>query len=416
MKKIIIILSWLLVAGCASLERSLIKDIVDTGKVSLNRCEVEGFEYGGVDSALDGGQVLKLLMIHGVGTHHPGYSMRLQENLAGNIGFNVVSRLPKNVTLLDPADGETEIGNLRVTYWQNKASGKRMLFYELTWSMITAPDKEIIAFDTEERYSKFRVPFNNTMKVFLDNTLPDPLVYEVDRSDLILKSGKQSLCWMLKTGWNDVPDGQKAVCALTPEERIAGLAGQNLMFVTHSLGSKILMDTLTAEADEVAAAGNRAGRFAAVRKLQQKEITVFMLANQLPILQIGHPLPKIHNQTDAYCFKGGSRYGRRLFKGVNIVAFSDPNDILSYAIPQTFADKYLDSRICPRVTNVSVNVAPEISAFGFGVVDPVAAHTEYDNSPKVINLITRGTLNFGADEDLNGQCRFIRMEKDNKMR
>ena len=83
MKKIIIILSWLLVAGCASLERSLVKDIVDTGKVSLNRCEVEGFEYGGVDSALDGGQVLKLLMIHGVGTHHPGYSMRLQENLAG---------------------------------------------------------------------------------------------------------------------------------------------------------------------------------------------------------------------------------------------------------------------------------------------------------------------------------------------
>lgn len=88
-------MSWLLVAGCASLERSLVKDIVDTGKVRLNRCEVEGFEYGGVDSALDGGQVLKLLMIHGVGTHHPGYSMRLQENLADNIGFNVVSRLPK---------------------------------------------------------------------------------------------------------------------------------------------------------------------------------------------------------------------------------------------------------------------------------------------------------------------------------
>ena len=71
-----------------------------------------------------------------------------------------------------------------------------------------------------------------------------------------------------KTGWNDVPDGRKAVCALTPEERIAGLAGQNLMFVTHSLGSKILMDTLTAEADEVASVENRAGRLAAVRPLR----------------------------------------------------------------------------------------------------------------------------------------------------
>ena len=135
---------------------------------------------------------------------------------------------------------------------------------------------------------------------------------------------------MRKSVWKVVPDGRIAVCALTPEERIAGLAGQNLMFVTHSLGSKILMDTLTAEADEVASVENRTGRLAAVRKLQQKEITVFMLANQLPILQIGHPLPKVHNQTDAYCFKGGSRYGSRLFKGVNIVAFSDPNDILPY--------------------------------------------------------------------------------------
>lgn len=47
------------------------------------------------------------------------------------------------------------------------------------------------------------------MKVFLDNTLPDPLVYEVDRSDLILKSGKQSLCWMLKTAGMMFPTVRK---------------------------------------------------------------------------------------------------------------------------------------------------------------------------------------------------------------
>lgn len=98
------------------------------------------------------------------------------------------------------------------------------------------------------------------------------------------------------------------------------------------------------------------------------------------------------------------------------MAFSDPNDILSYAVPQDFADKYIDSRICPQVTNVSVNVAPEISAFGVGIVNPVTAHTAYDNSPKVIGLITRGTDDFNQDKELSGLCRFIELRHDNQMR
>ena len=141
-----------------------------------------------------------------------------------------------------------------------------------------------------------------------------------------------------------------------------------------------------------------------------------MLANQLPILQIGHPLPQVHNQIRNYCRVNGDKYNRRIFKHVNIVAFSDPNDILSYAIPQPFVDKYIDSRICPLVTNVSVNVAPEISAFGIGIVNPVAAHTDYDNNAEVINLMTRGTDDFTADDALNQRCHYVRLKNDNGMK
>ena len=140
-----------------------------------------------------------------------------------------------------------------------------------------------------------------------------------------------------------------------------------------------------------------------------------MLANQLPILHLDQPLPRVHNQISAYCQPQGAHYRQRVFKHVNIVAFSDPNDILSYAIPQNFADKYIDSRMCPLVTNVSVNVAPEISAFGIGVVSPVEAHVNYDRSPKVIKLITRGTANFREDKVLEQQCRFIQMKNDKTM-
>ena len=74
-----------------------------------------------------------------------------------------------------------------------------MLFYELTWSVITTPYKQILAFDTTEQYSEFRVPFNNVMKEFLDNALPDPMIYLKDPKNLIVNSSKQAMCWMLQT-------------------------------------------------------------------------------------------------------------------------------------------------------------------------------------------------------------------------
>lgn len=414
---ILIFLSGLLTA-CAAFERQIAKDLIPTHETVLNRCEIEGFDYPGLDAGLAQPQILKVLMIHGVGIHHPGYSRRLQQNIANNTGLDVRSRVAKNIHLLDPSDHHTPIGNLRITFWENRDGSKKMLFYELTWSPITTPDKQIIAFDTTEQYSKFRVPFNNMMKVFLDDTLPDPLVYLVDKNDLILNSSKQALCWMLKTNWKNIPDNRAEVCHQSLSQEIDGLADQNLLFVTHSLGSQILMDTIVSVADRVSEADRtkltpvlQAG----LQRLKNRELTLFMLANQLPILQIGRPLPRVHNQIDTYCSAGGAKYRQRIFKGLNIVAFSDPNDLLSYAIPQTFADKYIDSRICPLVTNVSVNVAPEIAAFGLGIVNPVEAHTAYDNNPKVINLMAHGTENFNHDKALDNQCHFVLMKKDRQI-
>lgn len=398
--------------GCASFEQRLADDVVASSTIKLNRCEIEGFDYSGINQNLGKNKILKVMMIHGVGTHHPGYSRLLQENLANNLGLDVISRKAKNVTLKDPKMPNTNIGNLQVTFWQNRDASKNMLFYELTWSEITTPYKKIIAFDTTEQYSEFRVPFNNMMKEFLDNVLPDPLIYLVDRHDLILNSNQQALCWMLKSNWDTIPNGKSEVCTISTTEEIKALAEQNVMFITHSLGSKILMDTVTAMAYNISDFKSRQ----AMKKLQNKEMTIFMLANQLPILQLDHPLPKVYNQISNYCEPSGKKYNERIFKAVNIVAFSDPNDILSYAIPQGFADKYIDSRICPMVTNVSVNVAPEISAFGIGIVNPVEAHTYYDRSNKVINLITAGTDEFSKDRVLENQCHFVKMRDDNKIK
>ena len=119
MKKLGAVLLFLLVSGCASVEKNLAKDFVNAGSVKLNRCEITGFEYAGMNTDWQKSKMLKVLMVHGVGTHHPGYSRRIQENLSANIGLTVVSRLSKNIRLTDPADNKTPLGNLQITYWQH---------------------------------------------------------------------------------------------------------------------------------------------------------------------------------------------------------------------------------------------------------------------------------------------------------
>ncbi len=55
---------------------------------------------------------------------------------------------------------------------------------------------------------------------------------------------------------------------------------------------------------------------------------------------------------------------------LTVFAFSDPNDLLSYGIPPKFADDYMDSRICPRITNIILNVAQPLSLLGMGARSP----------------------------------------------
>lgn len=92
MLKICTVFLLLLTVSCANFERRLADDLVKSGQIKLNRCEVEGFDYSGIDSYLTKGKLLKVLMIHGIGTHHPGYSRLIQQNLADASGLNVISR------------------------------------------------------------------------------------------------------------------------------------------------------------------------------------------------------------------------------------------------------------------------------------------------------------------------------------
>ncbi len=170
------------------------------------------------------------------------------------------------------------------------------------------------------------------------------------------------------------------------------------------------MDALGEIVDTLGRAQTVADYPALVADLQQKEMSVFMLSNQLAFLQIGLPAPDVFGQIDGYCRADGEHYSQRAFKKLNVVAFNDPNDLLSYSITQDFVDRYLDSRMCPVVTNIHINVANPISAFGIEVVNPIAAHGNYNSDERVIELITHGNRHLEQNQRLSGRCRMILIE------
>jgi hypothetical protein len=133
-----------------------------------------------------------------------------------------------------------------------------------------------------------------------------------------------------------------------------------------------------------------------------------MMSNQLPMLQLGRRPPAVTGQNQAYCQPGGDKYDKRVVASTPIIAFSDPNDLLSYAIPNGFIEKYIDSRLCSEVTNVIINVATIINAFNFGkIANPLEAHIGYGTDDRVIALIARGIGNNGESKLVKDRCRWV---------
>jgi hypothetical protein len=148
---------------------------------------------------------------------------------------------------------------------------------------------------------------------------------------------------------------------------------------------------------------------------RSREVQLFMLSNQLPLLEAGREGQQVVGQTATYCGPNATKPGR-FFGKTQIVAFSDPNDLMSYPVPDQFADKFIESRLCPSITNVMINVASVNSFLGLGeVANPLSAHQGYGPDERVGALIARGAGNSNVAPIVAQRCTF-RETRENLMR
>jgi hypothetical protein len=418
-----------LLAGCAGFGEGVTRALLaqsEGPREDTRMCEVSGPAFTGILPMLErqagypplgeaGPErpILKVIMVHGVGTHVPGYSGRLSANLAQALGLSVIAPETKDFPIETPAFPGERLGELTVSRHTNPARDREMLFYELTWSPISQPAKEAIAFDNTAVYAHRRASLNNVFKQFVNDVAPDPLVYTGTGHDRIQATIGQTLCWALSTDWQGLPDSQQ-VCVPERPDFASRLDSDEFAFITHSLGSRVTTDGLQRLTRVVAEEGIDRPRMRQVLEaFREREIKVFMLANQLPLLQAGLAPSDVEGAVPQYCRPDGARFANRLFRETELIAFSDPNDLLSYPIPDSFVRDHVDSRLCPKQVNVTINIAPVRSVLGLGeFANPLSAHSDYDDDERVIGLITRGIGQPETAPVVEERCSWLEVGED----
>ncbi|MCH7777581.1 MAG: hypothetical protein IH878_13730, partial [Gemmatimonadetes bacterium] len=218
-------------SGCGSIAQGVTEALLkqDEDEQDTRACEIKAPAFTGVESYLrkqeaeraSGGKTppraVKILMVHGIGKHLPGYSTRFSDNLMRALGLDVIAERSKEISVQTPPLlakelGRQTLGNLRVQRFMNKARTRELLFYELTWSEIIEPEKKLIAFDDSGEYTFKRASINRAIKKFVNSHVPDPMIYLGNSRKKILGSVGQSICWMMSGGWEDLPWASDAVC------------------------------------------------------------------------------------------------------------------------------------------------------------------------------------------------------------
>lgn len=331
--------------------------------------------FTGVSQDLVDAKRVDVLVVHGMGSPPEGYS----DSMMTAIGDAL--HLTKGTTtriLIDHRHDTRTAAVLRVTPYSG-GHGEQMTVHEVTWAPVINGIKHALDYDRTVPTAGKRSLLNRGLKDGLINArLADPVIYLGEQKSEIQFPVKFTLCRVLK--------GQFKDDRCTVPQSLVDRAGP-VVIITESLGSRITFDSIMA-----LRATSDAPTGAAVDRLASRTSHVFMLANQLPLLELasvapppdnpeesGRPSPGLAGFLEAR--QRAEETGNRLM----VIAMSDPNDLLSYDIPPAFASRFSDDRFI----NVDIGVS------GFGLLriasNALKAHVGFEKDSRVINMIAYGS-------------------------
>ena len=331
--------------------------------------------------ALPPSSVVKVLWTHGMCTHPPGWIDDRVKRLAEAVGGTVETKSLRAIG--------SHGASLRTERIFTRGRTIEVMF--LTWSPLTASYKAALARDGatigggDVLYK--RATLNRELKGGLVNDcLTDVVVYSGPNGNDIRQAMNDAVCEAL----GGRLDGNN--CDVS-----AGASPAALALVTESLGSKLVFDAVlhiwnaAMESRDPAAFQRLANSLAATK-------VMYMLANQVPLLdaagslaldrtvELGSAPPRMKSSAgDVFGLLSRARsLAPPVAAPITVVAFSDPNDLLSYRIVAAdLAENMKEFRV------INVLVSNDKTYFGY-VERPDTAHCGYPWNPHVFGMLARG--------------------------
>ena len=316
--------------------------------------------------AASGARPVDLILVHGMCTQDPGWTERSIDRIAGAVADHAPAAVP--VPEAAAADG-----GIQVIERTRQIGGGTVRFHALEWSPLTAPLKRQLDYDntaqptdcaSDQVCKPRRAALNGAVKdSLLNDCLADAVIYAGTSRAAIRDAMAAALVRILDA--NSDPDA-------------------TLVVVAESLGSKMLFDALSSmlESDE--------RRTQALGQLAARRLgLVYMAGNQLPILGLAEQnlvaaaMPAQDALQRFLELRRRQPHGRNQpLRRLALVAFTDPNDLLSYRLlPTRYA--------APEVTVADVLVSNDRTWLGL-LENPVTAHLGYLANPDVGALIACG--------------------------
>lgn len=334
MKLILALLACALLVGCTSMP--------------YRPAQADGAFPGLVDLVASApGRSVDVLLVHGMCTH----DVRWVDETVAQLSSALKAQTQGPAPLAAAADG-IQIVERSIVLRQGELRIKALL-----WSPLTAPLKRQLDYDLSDRLPAVRARLNARAKdMLMDDCIPDALIYQGVSRDAIQQRFAQAIL--------------RATEGASPEAP--------LLVLSASLGSKILFDTLL-RMDH-----------AAQRTIDRMAFVV-MAANQIPLLALadqqaaagpGVAAAPAADSLHQLLRKRRAPATPRSARKLTLVAFSDPNDLLTYTLER---ERYAPLGV--EVVNVLVSNAPT----WFGLLErPDHAHAHYLINPDVARMTACG--------------------------
>ena len=313
----------------------------------------------GVADILEQNSQVNLLIVHGMGADKDTDYEPFTREIASHLNLYLRHSSDELVPAPSPAPAPAQI----FTRIYVSADGSRSLnVYELHWWHLIQYSKSRLLAD-ERHYPGRRARVNRELKSDLINErLADPIIYLGPLREPILWVVTAALC--TAAGGEQSPEGCSATRPDVPT-----------VIVTESLGSDIVFRALKAHGDLLAT-------------YRASTPQIFMLANQLPLLGLANEeeelLAPLKTFTEpGYVAEGFVAEGY-VEQGIEpqIVAVSDPSDLLSYPLPESVVEEGW------RFVNVLRPFGRRLLA-GL-VVEPIGAHTGAIRDQQIREMIACG--------------------------